>query len=223
MTNILIVAPHPDDETLGCASVIANRSRAGDDVHIVVLTDGHRLFISALGIHDNPSPQEVSDRRKRETERAVGILGGNAANIRYLDYKDGSLEAHSAEVVRRLLPIFEELRPAEVYVTNAYEHHPDHRAASTIVSQAIDTNGLATELFQYFIGPKAGYAIDPAREQVIEVDISRIFELKKVAVNQFECHLKVISPKQTKPLWENGNAYLHQVEKFIVRRPEPKE
>lgn len=225
MSNILIVAPHPDDETLGCAGVIAAKTRAGDDVHIVVLSDGSRLFQSALGIDEDPSPREVSDRRKRETEAAVAILGGNPANIQYLDYRDGSLGEHRAEIVRRLMPIFDELQPTEVYVTDAYEYHTDHRAANRIVLDVLDALEDAPALFQYFVGPKEGFAIDEWRERIAAVDISEFYELKKTAIQCFQCHLRILSLHQTQPIWTSADAdyYLHHTEKFIVRKTGPKE
>lgn len=218
MSNVLIVAPHPDDETLGCSGVIAGKTRAGHEVHIVVLSDGSRLFQSALGIDQDPSPREVSDRRKKETEAGVAVLGGKAANIRYLDYRDGSLDEHRAEIVRRLVPIFDELEPTEVYVTNAYEHHPDHRAANRIVLDVLDALEAPPALFQYFVGPKEGWVLDESRERIVEVDISEFYELKKTAILGFDCHLRILSPKQTRPIWTSDDAdyYLHHTERFII-------
>ncbi len=219
MSNILIVAPHPDDETLGCAGVIAARTRAGHKVHVVVLSDGGRLFQAMLGIDTDPSPREVSKRRKRETETAFRLLGGDPGLIRYFDYPDGSLADCHTEIAVRLLPVFAELLPAEVYVTAAHELHPDHCAANRIVRAALSSlPAPRPALFQYFVGPKPDFLLDAANERIVETVLAEFYELKRMAIRCFDCHLEIQSPLQTRPIWADGaeNQYLHPTEKFVV-------
>jgi hypothetical protein len=90
--SVLIVAPHPDDETLGCGGQIALLSKEGCTVHFLVLTDGSQLFVSRFGSDSQPPPAEISSRRKRETERTVAHLGGDPTDIRYLDFGDGKTD-----------------------------------------------------------------------------------------------------------------------------------
>ena len=40
MSNILVIAAHPDDEILGCVATIAKHTKAGDEVHVVILAEG---------------------------------------------------------------------------------------------------------------------------------------------------------------------------------------
>ena len=82
---VLILATHPDDETLGCGGLIARRVHEGRRVVVVVLTDG-RALLRRFGIAANPSETEVSAMRKEETRRSVEILGARAADIRFLDF-----------------------------------------------------------------------------------------------------------------------------------------
>lgn len=74
--SILIVAPHPDDETLGCGGTLAKRAQEGCRITVVVVTDGSNLFrLSRWKIEKDPTPAETSAMRKAETRRALAILG----------------------------------------------------------------------------------------------------------------------------------------------------
>src|SRR5258705_86546 len=76
--KILVLAPHMDDEVLGCGGTIARHAQAGADVTVIFLTDGRRGIgtIAAL-----PEPErgrrerELVDTRKQEARRAGEILG----------------------------------------------------------------------------------------------------------------------------------------------------
>jgi len=216
MKNILILAPHPDDETLGCGGVIAIKSRLGYEINIAVLTDGSRLFEEKFGLNTTPAPQEVSDLRKKETERTVKLLGGDPAKIRYLDYTDGSLQDKTDEGAEKIRDLLNDLNPEQVYIPNQYEAHQDHLATHVIGQKAFELVDNNPELYEYFLSLKPGLTIDDIEEEITEVDISEFYELKKVALSMFHCHLNVVLKEQTEPLFENFNHYLDRTEKFIV-------
>ena len=44
--TVLVIAPHPDDEILGCGGVIAKRAEAGDDVWVCIMSEGKRPMYS---------------------------------------------------------------------------------------------------------------------------------------------------------------------------------
>jgi LmbE family N-acetylglucosaminyl deacetylase len=66
---VLVLAPHPDDEVLGCGGAIMSHVDAGDPVHVIILTNGGRQE----GVGDDP--QLYMEQRKRESTDAAGILG----------------------------------------------------------------------------------------------------------------------------------------------------
>jgi LmbE family N-acetylglucosaminyl deacetylase len=83
---VLVIAPHPDDETLGCGGMIATRAAEGRRVVVVVLTDGRALF-RRFGVTE-PSEADVSAMRKAETLQAVEILGAQRSDVRFLDFEN---------------------------------------------------------------------------------------------------------------------------------------
>src|ERR1700753_4096951 len=82
----LILAPHPDDESLGCGGLIAACVEAGRSPLVVVLTDG-------AGSHPNSrafSPVRLRARRAQEVRDAVGILGLKENRLVFLDQPDAA-------------------------------------------------------------------------------------------------------------------------------------
>src|SRR5665213_2709092 len=84
----LIIAPHPDDETLGCGGLIASQARAGQAVDIVFLTDG---AASHPG-HPTLSPAQLAGARRDEAVAAAAILGVRADRLHFFNLPDSTLD-----------------------------------------------------------------------------------------------------------------------------------
>ena len=96
--KILIVAPHPDDETLTAAGVIARSVKQGIPVRVVVVTcgDGFPKAASALTGKRNPGAEdflELGKTRQKEAAAAVKVLGLPEKDLIFLGYPDGALKA----------------------------------------------------------------------------------------------------------------------------------
>jgi len=214
--NVLVVAPHPDDETLGPGGQVALLVQEGYSIHIIVLTDGSQLFVAQFGTESDPPPSEISNRRKRETERTVAHLGANPQNIRYIDIQDGNLSHkvdYAADIVASAI---RELNPVQVYVSSGFEIHPDHRAANTVVKQAYtQLTGNKPDLWEYCVGPGPDFGPGDGPESLLEIDISPVYDRKAEAIGMFDCHLEITVKGQTEPLWEDGSQYLAKTERFL--------
>jgi LmbE family N-acetylglucosaminyl deacetylase len=156
--RLVIVAPHPDDETFGCGLLIARAVRAGVAVAVVVLTDG-------AASHPNSQawpPARLAGLRRGETRRALARLGAAATALRFLPWRDGRLDGDGAALaLRRVLA---GLRAGIVLVTSPADHHPDHRAAYRLTTAAV--HGTRTRLATYAVwsrlaGATARRARDP--------------------------------------------------------------
>lgn len=86
--TVIVFAPHPDDETMGCGGTIAKKISEGFEVIIVSLTDGRHAFSKVLGINVNPNPEDVKRLRREELIKAATILGVSITNLFFLDYED---------------------------------------------------------------------------------------------------------------------------------------
>lgn len=157
--RIVIVAPHPDDETLGCGLLIARAARMGVPVGVVALTDGEAS-------HPNSQrwPATALARvRRAELRRAMARLGAGAARCVFIGWPDGGVARYGrVEVLRRAL---RPLNPGLVLAASPADHHPDHKAGWTLTRAALRGTGIP--LIAYAVwsrtGVKGPMARDPAR------------------------------------------------------------
>ena len=95
-TSLLVVSPHPDDETLCCAGVIRRVVAAGGHASVVWLTSGDGseldmlLIERALRIHPEKM-RDLAGKRMREARAAAAILGVPPGREFFLGYPDGGL------------------------------------------------------------------------------------------------------------------------------------
>lgn len=116
----LVLAPHPDDEVLGCAGAILSHLAAGHRVDVVIVTDG-RLGITDPGISD----AEARAIRMRESEQAAAVLGYGRPE--FWGYGDRSL-ACTDELVAQICHRIREGGYRSLFIPSPLEVHPDHRA-----------------------------------------------------------------------------------------------
>jgi LmbE family N-acetylglucosaminyl deacetylase len=140
--SALVIAPHPDDETLGCGATIARKLAAGGEVTVLILTDGRHCHRSAV-----LSAEEVGRLRRAEAQEAMRRLGLTDGQLRWGDLPDGSLAGNHHRLVRLIRSVLGEVGPDEVYVTAADEPHADHAAAGRAAREAVA--GVAAALLEY--------------------------------------------------------------------------
>jgi LmbE family N-acetylglucosaminyl deacetylase len=133
----LILAPHPDDESLGCGGLIAAACAAGLPPAVVILTDG------AASHPDSTShpPASLAALREAEAREALSILGLPRENLLFLREPDTKLAAHGA-LINRLASIAAEQKSGIVIGPWAADPHCDHEAAAAIAEAVAIRAGL---------------------------------------------------------------------------------
>ncbi len=136
--RVLVLAPHMDDEAIGCGGTIALHARAGAAVTVVFLTDGRNGGgLGALSGKARERRQaELIDTRQREARAALALLG--VTDIRCLALRDGELAESSELAADKLRSILAQVRPDLVYLPLFTDEHSDHRAASEVLLIAAD-------------------------------------------------------------------------------------
>ena len=159
--RLLVLAPHPDDEVIGCGGLVAQHLREGRAVRILVATDGAEAGDAA--------------QREEESRRAVARLGN--ATIEFLRFPDRGLDERVAPLIRQHLLDF---RPDLILVPGPIEIHPDHLAFSQIFCGIVQADPL---LFaDLAIARVAFYEVgQPLRPNVL-VDITDVAEEKYAAI-----------------------------------------
>lgn len=113
--KVLVVAPHPDDEAIGCAGTIALHTLAGDKVCIAIATDGRRS--RAL-----PDPDQMAAQRQREASNAAALL--RVDRLTWLGHPEGDC---SPQILKRsFLGLLGEIQPDVIYAPSRIDFHPEH-------------------------------------------------------------------------------------------------
>jgi LmbE family N-acetylglucosaminyl deacetylase len=131
--RVLIIAPHPDDESIGCGGAAALHRERGDEVDAVFLTSGE------LGLRHLPADQARSVR-EAEARAAAVVLGlRRTAFLRLPDWGCADAIEQGAALLGPLLSpeAGEESGPGLIYVPHPDEDHPDHAAAIAMVRAAL--------------------------------------------------------------------------------------
>lgn len=156
---ILILAPHADDETIGCGGLICQAVRAGVPVSIDILTDGSRSHAGSMEYDRG----RLAALRRTEATAAAARLGVEAGAIRFWGEEDSRLKAEgrTAEALivalrRRIV----ETGAGTVFVTWVDDPHCDHKAAFGLAIQSLAGLKDPPRLYGY---PVWSWTIDTAR------------------------------------------------------------
>ena len=141
--SAVIIAPHPDDETLGCGGVASKKLSSGADVRFVFVTDG-----SASHSH-RVDPESLRIAREGEAVEAVRRLGGSADRVTFLRVPDGTARDHVGAIANAIAPLLDAWQPQSVFVTHAQEPPSDHVAANLGAREALRIYGRRVTLFEY--------------------------------------------------------------------------
>lgn len=181
----IIVAPHPDDEVLGLATVMRWLRDEGTELVLVACTDGEASHSRS----DRITLADLRDRRAEERAQALLHLG-LGPSIQRLGLPDRSLDQHVDDVVRCLLPLG---GPEAAFIV-PWEHddHPDHRAAHAAGAIASTTSGAA--IWQVPIWGKVRPGAD-YDGMVSHLRLSSAAaDLKARAVDEFVSQIEPIGP-----------------------------
>ncbi len=197
--STLILAPHPDDETLGCGGLICLKRSLGSDVHVVFLTRGE----GALRGHSDSPLADVAEARTEQTRQACRCLGVEDSCLHWLELKDGAIpragEDGFSRAVSRLVHLMGQCQVVEVVAPSPADAFPDHEAASEIASAAFEEVGGKVRLLHYVVwgwyNAPWGMRQFPWK-QAWRLDISSALPTKRAAIR---CYLEPHEPSSGLP------------------------
>ncbi|WP_296696969.1 glycosyltransferase [Thiocapsa sp. UBA6158] len=162
----IVFAPHPDDETYGMGGTIAAARAAGIQVHVVVVTDG------ALG---GEPGDDLIETREREVRAAVAVLGGTSLTFWRAPDRGLVPDANRIAAAEALL-----LGQAggTVFFPSPVEPHPDHRATSVLVWEALRRCGFPVMPVAYEISVQG-----PCNRLI---DVTPWIEVKRCAMAEYQ-------------------------------------
>lgn len=180
--DLLVCGPHPDDLEIGIGGTIAKHASLGHTVGLCDLTRGE------LGTNGTP------EERVKEAEAAREVLG--ARWRQNLGLPDGDIGGDPSHL-RAIVEVIRRAKPKTIAVPYRRDRHPDHEAASRLLTRAAFASGLARFaaegrmwradwLLYYFIN-------DSTRPSFV-VDVSAHYDVKRAAL---ACHRSQFASPET--------------------------
>jgi glycosyltransferase involved in cell wall biosynthesis/LmbE family N-acetylglucosaminyl deacetylase len=172
--SALVLAPHSDDETLGCGGILALLRRGGWRIKVLVMTDG------ALGDPlDYLGGRDLVAHRQNETRTALRALGVD--DVEFLGEPDGALMPHRG-VAERLARVVDAFAPDWLLAPPVLDFHRDHVNTSLLALDLWQLLGCRERLFFYEIW-------QPLPVNWI-VDVTPVLESKRLALAAYELPMR---------------------------------
>lgn len=220
----LVIAPHMDDESLGCGMLLAQRD-AGQRVHAIFASDGS---LSPPLPPGDDALDGLVGLRQEEACRALAELGVAETDVDFLGFPDGALSSNSGPLQSALETRIRELQPAHVFVPFRYDRHPDHLAVNRAVTELRSAQRIQSEVWEYFVYSQwrllpRGDVRSYLRRQDLYSTFSEAAALRKRRA--LECHRSqttLLSPAQERPILTAAllDRVCSEPEALLRQRPE---
>lgn len=181
--NVLVIAPHPDDEILGVGGTIAKRVSQGDDVYVCIVTKGCAPIFS----------EEFIEQGRKEAREAHQFLG--VKETIFLDFPAVMLETVPRfELNDKICQVVQRIKPDEVYIPHRGDMQIDHQmiADAAMVALRPKYKHLIKRIYAYETLSETGWNIPNVVNEFIPTvyeDITDMLDKKKKAMGIFQSQL----------------------------------
>ena len=184
MKNILVIAPHPDDEVLGVGGTIANHGKNGDEVHLCVVTRAYPPEWT----------EEVIGIKRQEVNEASGILGIKGTS--FLDLPTVKLDTlPQKELNHAIARVVDAVKPDVVYLPHKGDLNRDHRLVfeAALVALRPLAGNTVSRILCYETLSETEWGIPDAESVFIPnvyIDITNTLDTKLAALSAYASELK---------------------------------
>ena len=161
--KILIVAPHPDDESIGCGGLLSLYAAQCD---VLLVTDGER----------GGSADNIAQVRQEEFVKAVTSVEVNGYTCVHIPQHQ--IKGHKDEIAQ-----YDFTKYQHIFVPNRRDAHKDHVAVCKVVKSIARRHNSKAKIYEYEVW-------SPLRNPNIYLDISDVYDKKKDLI---ECHQSQIA------------------------------
>jgi LmbE family N-acetylglucosaminyl deacetylase len=173
---VVVVVPHPDDETLGAGGLLHRLARTGIAVTVVFVTDGAAGYPGA----GPDQTRQLARIRRDEARAALSALELNPEQAIFLNVPDGAVAGTAeAELCARLGPILAGHRAGLCLAPWPSDPHPDHQAVGR--AAAVTTAAAGVTLWQYPIWMRHSVRPDDERVDVARLRVVRLSPSEQAA------------------------------------------
>ena len=160
--RVLALAPHIDDDIIGCGGTLAKHAEAGDEVCALYFAD-------------------CTEARMKEAGEAARVIG--IGKLEFLEFRSKDLYNHRKEAAKKLEEALERHRPATLYLPSLFDRHNDHLAVNHILADICGRAKIRTDF------TVCAYEVWTPLVPNLIVDISSTMDKKKEAVSRYKSQL----------------------------------
>lgn len=202
--RLLVLAPHMDDETLGCGGTLGLHSDPSR-VHCLFATDGSRSPAPLLPWAGRIDP-ELPTKRRTEAIAALSELGVSHDNLIFLDLPDGRLSRHQDTLTENLSETVRRLRPEVVLAPFRLDAHPDHVILNRIARKVLKTRPDQPAFAEYFVyhrmrllpGGDIRRCLRPS--SLVRIETAASATVKMRALMKYETQVTITQSWQDRPI-----------------------
>ena len=187
MNRIIVIAPHADDEILGCGATIAKYVSHGSEIFVIIATNASkgdaRMF-----------PAEKVERVRKEALEAHKLLG--VKETFFFDFPAPALNAYPEYKISLIFSdVFNNVKPTSIFIPHPSDLHQDHKAiyrAAVVSARPIASHKISS-IYCYETLSETNwslFATDNSFNPNCYIDVSDHFEKKLEAMNLFKSQLK---------------------------------
>lgn len=211
--KIGIYVAHDDDAIIGVGGTIIKHLKSGDDVYVVIFTDGENSHRIVLGLEENPNPQEVKEKRKEEIRNAMNVLGLKKDGLFFLNQIDGNgnFWKDDADLFNKVLSLTNQEKPDIIYYHYQLDDHVDHKAVNKIVSNIVKKIKTPIQAYQFCVW---GGINNPD----ITLNIENVLNIKKFSLYEMKSQVLKNPPYDG---WKNQDRAIlteEEIRKFLKTR-----
>ncbi len=220
MNRVIVIAPHADDEVIGCGATIAKHIQNGDQVVVVISTN------ASIGAPELFSENDITHIRGEALE-AHKILG--VTETIFLDFPAPGLNAYPEyKISIEFLKIFQKYNPTHLYLPHPGDIHQDHKAIyrSALVAARPQGNNKIGNIYCYETLSETEWT--PMQEKPFVpnhfVDVTQVFDKKIQSMKCFGSQLKAfphsrsIETFEALAMYRGSTVGVSRAEAFIVER-----
>lgn len=218
MSKILIFAPHPDDEILGCGGTMAKRIANGDEVFVCVVTKGYEPRFNA----------ERTKQNQSDAKTCHSFLG--VKETIFLDFPAAALEtADRFELNGKILDVVKKIHPDEVFIPHNGDMQKDHKIVNEACMVALRPKYFpqVKRVLSYEVLSETGWDIPNVQNAFIPnvyEDITDFLEAKVKALNFFSLQVSDFpDPRSGEAVsalakYRGATVFANAVEAFVMVR-----
>ncbi|MBX0357756.1 PIG-L deacetylase family protein [Halobacillus sp. Nhm2S1] len=181
VNNVLVLAPHMDDETIGPGGTLRQHAEQGANIHCLFITDG------GSSVSDR-SAEELMALRRNEIDKVQEILG--LASVTYMNQPDGQVKS-TRESMELLKEKINTIQPELIYCTPYIDAHVDHTATAKLLSDTLkEMEDFKGNIRMYEINcafpPSAiNVLVDTSAQHAKKVEATEVFDSQAIAFDGF--------------------------------------